>query len=171
MSKTNFKTLVFSSCIYCNFQVLAQKETQTLNPFEHLYSKVDREAILRAVEASQDEDHIGPNEPSYYDNASYDDRQDYRGSGTFEDSEIPPPIPTSTIHEDEDEDEQRLGDEDPGYATIRSTMSNNHDEGYSTVDETLQRAGNKVRTTERYVSGVNNAYVDIHTSGVGCPFL
>ena len=71
----------------------------------------------------------------------------------------------------EDEDEQRLGDEDPGYATIRSTMSNNHDEGYSTVDETLQRAGNKVRTTERYASGVNMrtlTYIrrewDVHSS-------
>lgn len=154
MSKANFKTLVFISCTYRNFQVLARKETQKVDPFEHLYSKVDREAILRAVEANQDEDQIASNEPSYFDKASYDDGQEYRGSGTFEDSEEPPPIPASTIHEEYDENEQRLGEEDPGYATIRSTMSNNHDEGYSTVDETLQRPGNKVRTIERYMSGV-----------------
>jgi hypothetical protein len=100
---------------------------------EHLYSKVDRAAILRAVEA---EDREGST-PSL-DNISYDDRQGYRGSGTFEGPDTPPPIPTRTIHE-EDGDEEQGPMNDPRYATIGSTMSNNHDEGYSTVDETLQR--------------------------------
>ena len=117
---------------------------QQVDPFEHTYAKVDREAKRSIDKANQDEDKIASSGSPYYDNASYDDTLGYRGSGVFEDPEIPPPIPPSTIHEDDDEDEQGPGEEDPGYATIRSTVSNNHDEGYSTVEETLQRAGNKV---------------------------
>ena len=106
---------------------------------EHLYSKVDRGAIRRAV---QDEERMADNNAAYFNDNSYDDKQEYLGS--FGGSETPPPVPAQNIRDvDDDDEEQGAGDEDPGYATIRSTISNNHDEGYSTVDETLQR-GQKV---------------------------
>ena len=122
-------------------QVFSQQENR-VDDFEHLYSKVDRTAILRAAQA-EDRERLTP--PYLDNNTSYDDRLRYRGSGTFGGSHTPPPIPVRTIHEEDDDDEEQgPGEEDPRYATIRSTMSNNHDEGYSTVEETQQR-GNKVR--------------------------
>ena len=123
------------------FQVFAQQENIP-NEFEHLYSKVDRAAILREAEA---EDQISSNKPTYLDEISYDSRQEYRGSGTFE---TPPPVPTRTIHDDDD-DEPEPGEKDHGYSTIRSTTRDNHDEGYSTVEETLQREKKKANKVRR----------------------
>lgn len=84
----------------------------------------------------------------YLENANRE-AQGYRKSETFEAPDTPPPVPARSFDADDDDDlgqdEKRSGSgaEDSRYATIGSTMSNHLDEGYSTVDETLQK-GNRV---------------------------
>ena len=107
-----------------------------------LYSKVDKSMIRRA--ATDEENEFG------HQGAQ-------RDSEVFVDSdtEHAPPVPKRTINPLEDDEYFDRNDEhkdvDPGYATVRSSsLGNNHDEGYSTVDETLQR-GTKVCLSVQYL--------------------
>lgn len=114
--------------------------------FDHLYSKVDKALIKKLAEA---EGLKGHKDTSFVENSLYANKNLQGHSGMFEDADdVPPPVPTRNFNSGDFDDDPSVGYDvkeegeqqaETGYSTIRSTMSNNHDEGYSTVDETLQR--------------------------------
>ena len=113
----------------------APQPHQSVDNVEHLYSKVDRSAILKAV---KDETRgASPERPL---NPPYEDIRKYQRN---ENCDTPPPVPLRTIHDMDDLNEMDNRDDNEPYSSIQTTMSNNLDEGYSTVDDTKQRA-NKV---------------------------
>lgn len=132
-------------------EIVDQKKSIEQNDLEHLYAKVDKLSLRKAREA---EDLSGFKDSSFVENSLYANKNLQGRFEIYEDSdkEAPPPIPERSVlslgdlDDDANEvyDDKELGaNAEPGYSTIRSTISNNHDEGYSTVDETLQR-GTKV---------------------------